>query len=218
MKKSDTTDYGIVYLLKNEAMPGLIKIGKTSRHDLEKRMKELYTTGVPLPFECVYACKVKLTCMDELEKALHAAFAPFRVNEGREFFRMSQSQAVPLLRLMTTMNEGEVTDVVAAEIANDMVESDKEAIAKSKTKRPSLDFMAMGLNVGSILTFVPDTSIHVTVESPKKVIYNGEVRSLSSVTHELLGTKWAVQPTPYWTVDGENLRDIYDKTYPISEE
>lgn len=218
MKKSDTTDYGIVYLLKNEAMPGLIKIGKTSRHDLEKRMKELYTTGVPLPFECVYACKVKLTCMDELEKALHAAFAPFRVNEGREFFRMSQSQAVPLLRLMTTMNEGEVTDVVAAEIANDMVESDKEAIDKSKTKRPSLDFMAMGLNVGSILTFVPDTSIHVTVESPKKIIYNGEVRSLSSVTHELLGTKWAVQPTPYWTVDGENLRDIYDKTYPISEE
>ena len=31
-------------------MPNLIKIGYTTRDDLNTRIKELYTTGVPLPF------------------------------------------------------------------------------------------------------------------------------------------------------------------------
>ena len=41
-------EYGIVYLLTNPYMPGLVKIGMTKQEDLEKRMKELYTTGVPI--------------------------------------------------------------------------------------------------------------------------------------------------------------------------
>ena len=42
---------GIVYLLTNECMPGIVKIGMTSRADMDNRLKELYTTGVPQPFE-----------------------------------------------------------------------------------------------------------------------------------------------------------------------
>ena len=52
-------EYGIVYLLTNPVMPGLVKIGMTTQEDIDKRMKELYTTGVPVPFECKFACKVK---------------------------------------------------------------------------------------------------------------------------------------------------------------
>ena len=37
-------EYGIVYLLTNPYMPGLVKIGMTKQEDLEKRMKELYTS------------------------------------------------------------------------------------------------------------------------------------------------------------------------------
>ena len=43
-------EYGIVYLLTNPVMPGLVKIGMTTQEDIDKRMKELYTTGVPVPF------------------------------------------------------------------------------------------------------------------------------------------------------------------------
>lgn len=75
---------GIVYLLTNECMPGIVKIGMTSRADMDNRLKELYTTGVPQPFECVYACKVD--CFKELEQALHEAFEPQRINPNREFF------------------------------------------------------------------------------------------------------------------------------------
>ena len=32
-------------------MPGLVKIGMTVRPDIQQRMRDLYTTGVPLPFD-----------------------------------------------------------------------------------------------------------------------------------------------------------------------
>ena len=35
----------IVYVLTNPAMPGLVKIGRTTREDPQVRMNELYTTG-----------------------------------------------------------------------------------------------------------------------------------------------------------------------------
>lgn len=217
MLSKDTSNYGIVYLLENEAMPGLVKIGKTSRCDLEKRMKELFTTGVPLPFECAYACRVKLSHMDELERALHTAFAPNRVNENREFFRISASQVTPLLKLLHHLNEGDATAEVAAEIESDLNAEDKAAVVKAKSRRPNLDFLAMGLEVGDVLHYIPDDSITCEVSSSRRVRFNGEERSLTSVTTELLGSKWGVQPTPYWTFKGESLRDLYDKAFPISD-
>ena len=57
---------GIVYVLTNPAMPKLVKIGKTGR-GVETRLNDLYTTGVPLPFECAYAARGE--DMDKREKA-----------------------------------------------------------------------------------------------------------------------------------------------------
>ena len=61
---------GIVYVLKNPAFPNLVKIGITTREEVQIRMSELYTTGVPLPFECVFAGKVDnpISFNDELNK------------------------------------------------------------------------------------------------------------------------------------------------------
>ena len=67
---------GIVYVLTNPAMPGMVKIGKTGR-EVELRLNDLYTTGVPLPFECEYAARV--LDMDKVEKAFHNAFGPYRL-------------------------------------------------------------------------------------------------------------------------------------------
>ena len=52
MIKLNNKEYGIVYLLTNPVMPGWVKIGMTTQEDIDKQMKELYTTGVPIPFEC----------------------------------------------------------------------------------------------------------------------------------------------------------------------
>jgi hypothetical protein len=45
-----TDQTGIVYVLTNRAMEGIIKIGLTSS-SVEKRILELDTTALPLPFE-----------------------------------------------------------------------------------------------------------------------------------------------------------------------
>ncbi len=68
--------HGIVYVLTNPVMPGIVKIGMTERSDIDKRLRELYTTGVPVPFECAYACKVDPADCAKIEKALHKAFEP----------------------------------------------------------------------------------------------------------------------------------------------
>ena len=40
----------IVYAARNPAMPGLIKIGRTDQ-EADARLSQLYTTGVPVPFQ-----------------------------------------------------------------------------------------------------------------------------------------------------------------------
>ena len=90
---------GIVYVLSNRAMPGLVKIGMTTRHELDARLKELYTTGVPVPFDVEYACEVKSCNCAKLEKALHTAFEPNRLNVNREFFQIKKEQAIAILEI-----------------------------------------------------------------------------------------------------------------------
>ena len=129
-------EYGIVYLLTNPVMPGLVKIGMTTQEGIDKRMKELYTTGVPIPFECKFACKVKKSDCLKIEKALHKAFDPQRINQNREFFRINVEQAQAILELF---HHEDVTEEVTDEIQNDLTDEDKAASTKAQAKRPPLN-------------------------------------------------------------------------------
>ena len=80
---------GIVYVLTNPAMPCMVKIGKTGR-EVEARSNDLYTTYVPLPFECAYAARVAE--MDKVEKAFHNAFGPTESTQGGSFSASSLSK------------------------------------------------------------------------------------------------------------------------------
>ncbi len=90
----------IVYVLTNPAMPGFVKIGITDRPDVQDRMADLYTTGVPFPFDCVIAWEIEGKAAVEIERALHTAFAPNRPNRSREFFQLESEQVEVLLRVM----------------------------------------------------------------------------------------------------------------------
>ena len=208
-------EYGIVYLLTNPCMPGLVKIGMTKQEDLDKRMKELYTTGVPVPFECQFACKVNNKDCAKIEKALHTAFDPQRVNKNREFFKINVEQAKAILELF---HHTDVTEDVSEEIQNDLTDEDKAASSKAQAKRPPLNYYEMGIQKGEILRWKDNPSITVTVISERKVSYKGEDVSISALSAMLKGYKVKhIQPTPHWLYNDRLLSDIYDETYPIEE-
>lgn len=215
MADKKNQDYGIVYLLTNPVMPGLVKIGMTTQQEVDKRMKELYTTGVPVPFECPFACRVKKTDSAKIEKALHAAFAPDRVNANREFFRINVDQAKAILELF---HHEDVTEEVSDEIQDDLTPDDKNASKKAKAHRPALNFMQMGMNKGDELVWKDDPSIKITVFTDRTVLFNGEEMAISAVTRDLKKSKWYIAPGSYWLYKEKLLSEIYDETYPIEEE
>ncbi|GEM78512.1 hypothetical protein VSU01S_07570 [Vibrio superstes NBRC 103154] len=82
-----------VYILSNPAMPGLIKIGMTTR-SVEERVRELNrSTSAPASF----TIERKFRCRDGLamEKRLHRKYDHLRFNDKREFFMMSPHEVDP---------------------------------------------------------------------------------------------------------------------------
>ena len=168
-----------------------------------------------VPFDCVYACEVKVSDCAKIEKALHKAFEPNRVNANREFFSIKAEQATAILELF---NRKDITSEVTAEIENDLTLEDKVAGEKIKSAhRPPLNYKEMGIEQGAKLVFIKDPTIEVIVVSEKKVTFDGEELSLTAITKRLLNITYAMQPTGYWLYREENLRDIYDRTYPLED-
>ncbi len=79
------TEIGWVYVLTNEAMPELVKIGHTFDDPWERSNQLSRPTGIPMPFEVLYAHKTRFP--RETEAWVHNYFRHERVSE-REFFRL----------------------------------------------------------------------------------------------------------------------------------
>ena len=200
---------GIVYILTNPAMPGLVKIGKTSRDSMEKRLVELYSTGVPVPFECEYAARVEDA--GAVEQALHAAFEPNRINPKREFFELDPEQTIAVLKLISIED---VTPEIKKEAGSVDVESQTGA-QRLKSRRPNLDFHEMGIPPGTELKFALDDESVVEVVDNRRVKYHGEDSSLTAITRQLEKNLGAGRrnPTRRWTHNGRSLKEIYEETY-----
>jgi hypothetical protein len=201
-------DIGTVYLFENAAMPGLIKIGVTLG-DHETRMSQLYTTGVPVPFTCVYSAKVKSP--DKVEKALHAAFGPNRINARREFFEIEAIQAIPIIKLLEIK---EITQEVNSQSDLELDESSVEAADQMQKRRPRFNFFEMQIPVGSTLV-CNSTGETAKVLSENTVEFRNETMSLTRATKISLNydNSFRIAPGPYWTFNGRKVRDIYNDTY-----
>ena len=193
---------GIVYVLTNSAMPGMVKIGKAGRQ-VETRLSDLYSTGVPLPFECEYAAKVD--DMDKVEKAFHNAFGPNRVNPKREFFSIQPEQAIALLELMAVEN---VTPALQEE-AEKVDKEAKASIESFKRKKRSPRVFTDYLPIGTELRFKDGNQLCKIVDG-RHVEFEGEVKSLTRVTAAILGIERNVWPAPYWNYEGKTLAQIFE--------
>jgi hypothetical protein len=190
-----------VYILTNEAMPGLVKIGMTTT-PVESRMLGLDTTGVPLPFECYYAARV--TDMPRVEKALHEAFGDHRVRKSREFFRLDPYRAKVILELLA------IEDVTPkGEVVQDA--SDVQALVAARKIRPRFRFSAAGIPVASTLQFSKGSQFTATVLDDTRIEFREQATSLSAsaaiILQELGYTSTSVAGTEYWLFEGETLDD-----------
>lgn len=88
--------FGYIYILSNPYMPGVVKIGRTER-DPNERISELSSaTGVPAPFVLEYS--VSVPDLEMAEKEIHVALSGNRVDDNREFFKVSVEQAKEAVR------------------------------------------------------------------------------------------------------------------------
>jgi hypothetical protein len=84
---------GWVYVLTNRAMPGLVKIGYSTK-DPALRARELEGTGQPLPFMLVF--DVVVFDPRDVEQEVHRLLAG--CHEAKEFFRTSPADAIDTIR------------------------------------------------------------------------------------------------------------------------
>ena len=82
---------GYIYCLTNDAIPNLVKIGKTARDPATRAAEISATTGVPTPFAVAWSIKTR--DMDRAEADLHKALHRHRLQKKREFFRCSPAKA-----------------------------------------------------------------------------------------------------------------------------
>ncbi len=191
-----------VYIVTNEAMPGLVKIGITSK-PIEERLKELASvTGVPLPFSCYYAAEVEDA--GNLEDVLHKAYADNRVNPNREFFSISPEAA------RTILKQFEISDrTVSEQFEND---AEKAAFEKISKVRSFFDFTEIGIKPGEEIEFVRDSNIKATVYDDSTINFNGIITSLSAAAGEILNkdkeTKSRYNGVLYWNYKGQTLYEL----------
>jgi hypothetical protein len=206
----------IVYVLTNPAMPGLVKIGKTTQIEVEERMKQLYSTGVPVPFDCAFACQVKDA--NEVERALHFAFGGSRINPNREFFKIEPERVVSILKLLKV---DEITTQFERSLESDLPSVDIQSANNLRAaRRPRINYHELGIPNGSVLISTEDPSITVTVIAERKVQYEGKECSLAAATRKVHGLPddYPLQPSPYWTFEGKNLKAIYEKFHDSADE
>lgn len=191
----------IVYVLTNDAMPGFVKVG-TTRHPMEQRLKQLYTSGVPVPFECYYAGVVEHAL--NVERRIHRAFDVFRVNKNREFFEIDAEAAADIVRMVAIRDATPTEDFIE-------VAEDKVAMDRLEKRAERFNFSMLGIQPGTELRFSEDDGITCRVVDNRRVEFSGEEISLSAAALLALKSKgydWkSAQGARWWTLGGRTLLD-----------
>jgi hypothetical protein len=90
--------YGFVYVLRNDCMPGIYKIGMTDRSPSQRCEELSSSTAVPTPYEIV--CFVETIDARGLEQFIHEAIEEKRISLNREFFVLSGEDLADVFRAL----------------------------------------------------------------------------------------------------------------------
>jgi len=193
-----------VYILINEAMPGLIKIGRTTT-SVKQRISELnQPAGIPLPFTCYYAARVE-DCV-KVERKLHEAFGDHRVRDRREFFWLSPHRAQAALELAALEDA-----TPREEIIDEFPEDAELGLIRETNRRVLPTFSQYQIPIGSTLRLTKDSNVTAVVDAERSVFFNGQSMALSAAALSALrsmGYDWkSAHGAAYWEFEGESIWD-----------
>ncbi|MCP5194059.1 MAG: GIY-YIG nuclease family protein [Pseudomonadales bacterium] len=98
-EKGESGALSVVYILTNQYMPELVKIGITKGY-LESRLRVINSsTSIPGPFVASYYLSFSKDMLLPVERAMHQCFNDQRVSVDREFFKLSAKRASKALDL-----------------------------------------------------------------------------------------------------------------------
>jgi hypothetical protein len=201
----------IVYVFANPAMPDYIKVGRTNRDDVERRLKELSNhSGVPAPFVCLYAAEV--ADAEKVEDALHVAFDVDRPNKKREFFTTAPDRIIALLEAFAVSpDESASVQEEFDKITDSEDKSAQTRIAEINERRSRLKFSEINIPLGAELVFVKDETKRCRVVDDRRVEYEGETITLSRLAMTLSHSPTLVHGGRFFTYEGERLTDRRDR-------
>jgi hypothetical protein len=85
---------GFVYCLTNSLMPGICKVGFTTRSPYD-RLKELCGTNLPEDWEVEWA--YPFSNPNNIEKSIHKDMNKYRIRSDREFFKLASKDVYKIL-------------------------------------------------------------------------------------------------------------------------
>lgn len=190
---------GFIYIMTNPALKDMVKIGFAT--DVEVRRKQLSTTALPYEYE-IYATYETTGNLED--KKLHGMIdslnPDLRISSNREFYLMTPQDAYSLLEAIATISG-----------TKEKLKKKKIDEAKKQTiRRPAINFVKCGIPIGAELVCTEDSSIVVKVVDERKVEYDGELTSLSSIITKMKGH--SSQGPLYFTYKGKRIVDIAAET------
>ena len=215
----EKNEVGYVYILTNPSFrEDWVKIGKSSR-PVDVRSKELDNTAVPLPFE-IYAT-LRTAKYSKVEKQIHKQIdrlTDLRIRQNREFFNISPSDALDIMRDMADLLDDAELCVYAdgKPVVSRSKAEDKEIETGNRQKqhrspKSPFRFHMIGLNVGDTVIF-DALNLPVRVASDDRIEYEGRLYSLSAFAANFLpeekqNASGAYQGPRYFSYKGKCLSE-----------
>lgn len=209
---------GVIYILTNPSFPEYVKIGYAD--NLEKRMEQLNRSeSIPFAFRAyaIYEVTSRLTdlslhdLIDKLNPELRSIDNFDGKERKREFYAMSPEEAYNLLECIAKISGTEDRLKKMQPEGHEILDEETAAEVAKEAKRGPFRFSKYDIPAGSVLKYINDPSIEVTVVDDRHVSYKGVTTSVSAVAQELLEADYTVQGTVYFTYEGERLTDRRDR-------
>lgn len=210
---------GVIYILTNPAFPEYVKIGYAD--DLEKRLKSLNNSSVPMHFRvyAVYEVMERLTdkkvhmLIDSLNPDLRVIDKFDGKESKREFYVMNAEDAYLLFdciaKISGTNNRLKRMKPNGKEI---LEEEEAKAIDENAHRGPLKLIEDCKIPKGDYVEFAQDSDIKAKVKDDRTLEYDGMTMSITALADKIYADMGKVRPnsaaTTMFSYRGEKLTDL----------